>query len=196
MTEVLSLRERKKAKQKASIQKRALHLFYKQGYDATTVEDIARAAEISPATFFHYFPTKEILVLHDTFDIAVMTVFAQQPPELPTLRALCNSADEVISAMSPDALLSEEKRFTLISTTPTLRDALLREIARRLPGVVQALARHSGRSVDDSRLQALAGSVVGVYIAVLLDPSQRTVAHCFLRYHELFDELEVGFRDI
>jgi AcrR family transcriptional regulator len=62
------LRERKKAKTRAAIQAHALRLFAKQGYDETTIDQIADAAEVSQSTFFGYFPTKEDVVLHDRFD--------------------------------------------------------------------------------------------------------------------------------
>ena len=56
MTEVpvkqVGLRERKKARTRAAIRQHALRLFRQQGYDATTIEQIADAAEVSPATFF------------------------------------------------------------------------------------------------------------------------------------------------
>jgi len=52
------LRERKKAKTRATIQHEALALIRKQGYAATTVDQICDAAEISESTFFRYFPAK------------------------------------------------------------------------------------------------------------------------------------------
>ena len=58
------LRERKKQRTRELIAARALELFSERGYHATTVADIAAAAEVSKPTLFRYFPTKEDLVLH------------------------------------------------------------------------------------------------------------------------------------
>src|SRR4051812_37350957 len=59
------LRERKKQQTREAIVREALRLFRKQGFEATTIADIAEAAEISPRTFFSYFDTKEAVVFHD-----------------------------------------------------------------------------------------------------------------------------------
>jgi AcrR family transcriptional regulator len=66
------LRERKKAKTRATIREHALRLFRDHGYDATTVEQIAAAAEVSPATFYRYFTTKEDVVLQDDLDVLTL----------------------------------------------------------------------------------------------------------------------------
>ena len=62
------LRERKKAKTKSAIQSHAIRLFREQGFAATTVEQVAEAAEVSPSTVFRYFATKEDLVVNDDYD--------------------------------------------------------------------------------------------------------------------------------
>ena len=65
MTEPLGLRERKKRERRRCIEDAAIELFDRAGFDATTVEDIAEAADIAPRTFFHYFSTKEDVALAD-----------------------------------------------------------------------------------------------------------------------------------
>src|SRR5215203_7523738 len=85
------LRERKKAKTRAEIQRHALKLFGERGYEATTVAQIAEAAEVSESTFFRYFPTKEDVVLWDEFDPLVFEALRAQPAELSTIRALRNA---------------------------------------------------------------------------------------------------------
>src|ERR687893_2815726 len=59
------LRERKKQRTREQIVEAAMRLFSERGYHATTIADIAEAAEIAPRTFFSYFPSKEAVVFHD-----------------------------------------------------------------------------------------------------------------------------------
>src|SRR5262249_41621602 len=91
------LRERKKAKTRAAIQRHALRLFRDHGYEATTVEQIAAAAEVSPSTFFRYFPTKEDVVLYDDFDPLLIAAFEAQPPELTPMQAMRGAMREVFT---------------------------------------------------------------------------------------------------
>jgi AcrR family transcriptional regulator len=59
------LRERKKQRTREQIIEAAMGLFAERGYHATTIADIAEAAEVAPRTFFSYFPSKEAVVFHN-----------------------------------------------------------------------------------------------------------------------------------
>lgn len=75
----LSLRERKKIKTRTAIRRATYRLIAEQGYEATTVEQIAEAAEVSPSTVFRYFPTKEDIVLTDEFDPIMLRELRSRP---------------------------------------------------------------------------------------------------------------------
>src|SRR5579864_3778298 len=93
------LRERKKAKTRAAIQRHALRLFRERGYAATTVEQIAAAVEISPSTFFRYFPTKEDVVLYDDVDPLLFAAFEAQPADLSPIQAMRGASREVVTRL-------------------------------------------------------------------------------------------------
>jgi AcrR family transcriptional regulator len=115
------LRERKKQETRERIVREALALFAARGFDGTTVADIAAAADISPRTFFGYFPAKEDVVFHDA---AVMhDGFAERLRERPAgenafdaLRAWVLDLDEQGWFDRP----GEQERHALIRDTPAL----------------------------------------------------------------------------
>ncbi len=159
------LRERKKAKTRAAIRECALRLFYAHGYDATTVEQIAEAAEVSPSTFFRYFPTKEDVVLSDEYDPLLIRAFDAQPPGLRPVQAMRRAFRSVIGRIPPAELAEIRQRVRLMHTVPALRAAFLdsmTESARRLEDLV---ARRAGRDPDDPAVRAFAGAVQGVLLA-------------------------------
>ena len=94
------LRERKKARTRAAIRQHALRLFREQGYSATTVEQIAAAAEVSPATFFRYFPTKEDVVLQDDLDVVTLGALEAQPAGLGPIAAMRSATAAMLAQMS------------------------------------------------------------------------------------------------
>jgi len=102
---VRGLRERKKARTRASVQTIALNLFSRQGYDATTIEQIATLAEISESTFFRYFPTKEHLVISDDLDPLLIETFKSLPPEIGVFEALRYSLRKTFGDLSLERLV-------------------------------------------------------------------------------------------
>ncbi|MGB6455312.1 MAG: TetR family transcriptional regulator [Streptosporangiaceae bacterium] len=77
----MGLRELKKKRTRQSVQQAAMRLFDAQGYTATTVEQIAAAAEISTATFYRYYSDKEDIVFGDDDRALVEELIAARPPD-------------------------------------------------------------------------------------------------------------------
>jgi AcrR family transcriptional regulator len=161
----LGLRERKKAKTRAAIQQQALRLFGEQGYQATTVEQIAAAAEVSPSTFFRYFPTKEDVVLYDVLDPAALAAFRAQPAELRPIQALRGAMRQVFAGLSAEELALQRERDRLIRSVPELRARMLDEFARNLQQIAELVAERVGRRADEPAVRTLAGAVIGVGIS-------------------------------
>src|SRR6516162_8805392 len=115
------LRERKKARTRASLREHALRLFRLQGYQATTVEQIAAAAEVSPSTFFRYFPTKEDLVLQDDMDTRMIAAFERQPGGLSPLGAVRAAIREMIASYSQADVEVLRETTALTMTVPEIR---------------------------------------------------------------------------
>ncbi len=170
MTEIAqaSLRERKKARTRAALREHALRLFREQGYYATTVEQIAAAAEVSPSTFFRYFPTKEDVVLQDDMDTRMVEAFSRQPPGLSPIAAIRAGVREAWESFTPEewALIKEGSELSL--HVPEIRARALNEFARTINVIAEALAVRAGRRPDDLRIRVLAGAMVGVMMSVSL----------------------------
>ncbi len=190
--EPTGLRERKKAKTRAAIQEHALRLFREQGYAATTVDQIAAAAEISPSTFFRYFPTKEATVLFDQLDPVLMRVAAAQPAELSPTAAMRKTLREVFDTLPRDEWERERDRQLLVFNEPELRGAILEQYADGLGMIADVAAQRTGRSPDDFEVRNWAGAVIGVILAAFY----RAGSDPFKNYIELIDEgfahLEAG----
>ncbi|HKN98332.1 MAG TPA: TetR family transcriptional regulator [Pseudonocardiaceae bacterium] len=161
------LRERKRAKVRREIQANALRLFHEQGYEATTVQQIAEAAVISESTFYRYFPTKADIVLQDDLDPVFVRVFREQPPELSAVDAFRATATSVLGSLSAQDVAHQRERMELIQAVPELRAQLLDQYVSGLDLLAEELALRTGRSADDVAVRALAGAVVGVGLAVI-----------------------------
>ena len=166
------LRERKKAKTRAAIQAAALHLFERQGYQATTVDQIAEMAEVSQSTFFRYFPSKEDVVLLDRYDPLLLAALLAQPAELSPIAALRRTLRSVLGGLPAEELERERQRAMLVVSVPELRARALDDLTASLQPFNEAVAERTGRPVDDSAVRALTGAVLGVSISAMLTASQ------------------------
>ncbi len=168
------LRELKKAKTRTEIQRQALRLFRRQGYPATTVEQIAAAAEVSQSTFFRYFPSKEDLVLWDGYDPRFLAALREQPPELSPLSALRGATRSVFGRMTAEERALERDRGRLINTVPELRARSLDLGLQSVEVLAEGFAERVGRSASDFEVRNLVGAVMGamltVWMAVANDP--------------------------
>ncbi|TDQ04833.1 TetR family transcriptional regulator [Labedaea rhizosphaerae] len=155
------LRERKKARTRRAIRDHAMRLFTEQGYAATTVEQIAEAAEVSPSTFFRYFPTKEEVVLADDIDPVAFESFQNQPPEMTPLEALRATLTDVFGNLSEEDWELERHRQVLIASVPELRAAVLLRLSESVAVFAEQVAKRVGRDPADFEVRNFAGVVLG-----------------------------------
>lgn len=190
-----SLRERKKARTRASIREHALRLFRENGYEKTTVEQIAAAAEVSPSTFFRYFPTKEDVVLRDDLDDRIFEAFARQPASLTPVAAVRAAIREAIETFTPAEWEELREAAELNLTVPEIRARIMDELARMIDGMAEVLATRTGRPADDLAVRTYVGAVFGVMLSVL-SPSTYTPTTMrkdqFTRIDEALALLEAG----
>jgi AcrR family transcriptional regulator len=178
------LRERKKAKTRALIQEHALRLFRLKGYDATSIAEIADAAEVSPTTVIRYFPAKPDLVIYDDLDERVIEAARAQPRELSALQAMRNAVRSVFGGLADHEEETQRERELLMWREPELRAAMLQELVRTQREIVDLVADRAGLPADDPRVLAVAGAGIGVSLAAWYAcEGDRSLA----RYFDLFD---------
>jgi AcrR family transcriptional regulator len=156
--ESLGLRERKKIQTRLALARAAMRLFDERGFAATTIDDIAAAANVSRRTFFRYFSAKEEVFVVDPqgkLD-ALHVALAHRPPGEPTITALRRGILALAATYFDADLLRAEAR-----------------VAYREPDVAAAALAYQVRW-EDALAQEVADDL-GVDIG--RDPRPRIVAH-------------------
>jgi AcrR family transcriptional regulator len=149
------LRERKKLKTKEAIQREAMRLFQEQGYDETTIEKIAAAAEISPSTFFNYFPTKEDLILFDRYDPLLERFMLALPQDEPLSRSIERALTMFAGAIEADReMILVRARLAL--EVPDVRARFWEELQKAQNLFASIFAKRSGREAGDFEVRVLA----------------------------------------
>jgi len=188
----IGLRERKKAKTRAAIQKEALRLFKEQGYEATTIEQIAAAAEVSPSTFFRYFPAKEDIVLYDVLDPFLLKAYRTQPANLSPIQALRAAFHKVFDRLSPEDRAVQEERAELIFATQELRARMLDDLSTTMQQITEIIAARAGRSANDLAVRTYAGVILGVTISAWFTSADDPQADMLTKLDAALAYLESG----
>jgi AcrR family transcriptional regulator len=160
-------RSRKKAATRRSIQEHALRLFAANGYDSTTVEDIAAAAGVSHMTFFRYFPRKENVVETREYDPMIEELIVARPPHEPPMAAISAALSAWMETVLPTDRQRILTRVRLVMRTPELRarQVIAMDDTRAL--FARSLARRSGHAQESLDVTVHAAVAVAVFAAAL-----------------------------
>ncbi|MEV2249756.1 TetR family transcriptional regulator [Streptomyces sp. NPDC050147] len=172
----LGLRERKKLKTRIAIREATYRLIDEQGYDATTVEQIAEAAEVSASTVFRYFPTKEDIVLTDEYDPLLEDELRARPVDEPIVESLRHVLRRAVGLGFTEDPEVTRLRTRLMIEVPAVRSRLLESMSVTGRMLCRVIAERSGR--DPGELE------VRVFAMGLIAALTETAAYWAERGHE------------
>jgi AcrR family transcriptional regulator len=151
---------------RALLQEQAMALFVQQGFDETTVAQIAEAAGVSQMTFFRYFPTKEAVVFDDPYDPVIADLVAAQDPGLPGLERVRLGLLAAWGSVPEPVDGATRQKIRLIAGHPRLAAGVWENNRRTEDLIVQALV---GTGVGRLESRVAAGACLGGLTAALLD---------------------------
>jgi AcrR family transcriptional regulator len=161
-----SLRERRRIRTRRTIQAHALRLFADKGFQATTIEEIAAAAEMAPRTFFRYFPTKEEVVFWSEFPPMLAGFVARRPDDEPALEALQHGIVDGLAAVWDQDGERTLERLRLAFRTPALHPRMRQQQAHWAAELAAILANRLGERPDALEVRAVAAAVAAaVWVA-------------------------------
>ncbi|MET8504104.1 TetR family transcriptional regulator [Streptomyces sp. NPDC004787] len=170
MTTAPGLRERKKQRTRDALIRVALELFTTQGFEQTTVDEIADAVDVSQRTFFRYFAAKEdvAFAVQQMVEERFVRALSERPPEEGPFDAMRNA---VLSAWDTIGESIEEvvpvelylRTFQSIESTPALLAVHLRRTTEMEETIAAVIAEREGLDVDaDPRPRIAVAAFSGV----------------------------------
>jgi AcrR family transcriptional regulator len=169
----IGLRERKKQRTRATLIDAAIELCERQGFEQTTVEQIAAIADVSPRTFSRYFATKEavcVALVDDAVDVVAIEL-ARLPADMNHLESLCRATVTMyrkskyagIGELTAPRLMCT---LRIIMSSPTLRQATMEF---RPHAVNVELAGRMGVDLEDRGLRLVAAVWASIIMTALAD---------------------------
>jgi AcrR family transcriptional regulator len=195
----LGLRERKKQRTRSTLIDAAVELCERQGFENTTVDQIAAVADVSPRTFSRYFVTKDAIALaliDDALDMAAVEL-ARQPRDMNHFEALRRSYIAMCTGTktAPAGLLSADRMMCIvriIMSSSTLRQAALEY---RPHAVNIELAKRLGVGLDDRRLRLISAMWGGIIMTALADLAEPSVDWANIDIDGIISRLEATFAE-
>ncbi|MBA8796247.1 AcrR family transcriptional regulator [Friedmanniella endophytica] len=158
----MGLRERKAARNRQRMTEVALALFLEHGYDETTMEQIAEAAEVGTSTLYRYFPTKDQLLLDPLVEAMDPTPrLRERPADEPLGEALGAALLAAAEAMAGDPRIADVRR--LVDAAPVPRARLWDRMRTLRDDFEQAVGERAGRPADDLTVRMTAGAALDVF---------------------------------
>lgn len=164
----MSLRERKKQQTRRAIADAALRLFAERGYEETTIADIAAAADVSPRTFFSYFPSKEDVVFAEIDErlAEVREGLAHRPPDETPLESIRRIVLQMIEAIATEHGEYGAVQVRLILERPSLQARALKRMNDTEEEVLERLTELCPQ-LDEIDAVVISGAIVGGMKAVI-----------------------------
>src|SRR5262245_44633650 len=163
-TSTLSLRERQKWLAQSTIEETALRLFLQQGYEHTSIQDIADAVKMSPRTFFRYFASKDEVLLgpmRTAQQEALRALQGVSPASTPhaALRVMLTSLAHRYEEQRDTFVL----RYQVVMQSPSIASLFLFTFVEAEPVISQALRAHLEEATDHNEIRFL----VALHMAAL-----------------------------
>ncbi|MDR6975689.1 AcrR family transcriptional regulator [Streptomyces sp. 3330] len=155
------LRERKKTKTREAIRTATYALVEEQGYDATTIDQIAERAEVSPSTVLRYFPTKEDIVLTGEQDPVLPALLRSRPTDEPladTMRYVMREGARRGFDEDPEVA---RLRTRLMVQVPAVRSRMTESMSVLGRMLGTAIGERSGRAPDSLEVRVYTMSLLG-----------------------------------
>jgi AcrR family transcriptional regulator len=168
---VSGTRDRRQVRMRRAIQEEAFRLFERQGYDATPVEQIAAAADISPRTFFRYFSSKEAVVFWPSRAPDLHAFVDLRPTDETALDAVRRGIATGLATFYLPDRQEILRSLRLAFRTPSLRPRLFDHQAAFARVIAGILAERQGSDPADIGVRAL-GAALSASLYVALDDWQ------------------------